>query len=98
MVSPAGIEPAPFRNGFSYHYNFRCRSSSVCSLDYTLTIAEALGPARLVSTPSSFRGLVRDCHVKGFPEFEQFYSKSFLKGTQFPIKVRRVYQFRHGDT
>lgn len=31
-----------------------------------------LGAARLVSTPSLQKGLARDCHVKGFPEFEQF--------------------------
>jgi len=41
----------------------------------------ALGAARLVSTPS-LAGLVRDCHVKGFPEFEQFCILGFPKSTQ----------------
>ena len=35
-----------------------------------------LGPVRQVSTPS-LSGLARDCHLKGFPEFEQFYSYRF---------------------
>ena len=46
----------------------------------------ALGAARLVSTPSPETmnpgGLARDCHVKGFPEFEQFYIGGFPPSTQ----------------
>jgi hypothetical protein len=42
----------------------------------------ALGAARLVSTPSRLAlrllaGLARDCHLKGFPEFGQFYFSGF---------------------
>lgn len=42
----------------------------------------ALGAARLVSTPSRSRrpGLARDCHFKGFPEFERFYATGFPDG------------------
>ncbi len=67
----------------------------VCGLDYPFTLArlerrhhtsnstrEALGAARLVSTPS-LSGLARDRHVKGFPEFEQFYFPGFPGSTQF---------------
>jgi hypothetical protein len=54
MVRAAGLEPAqgllPY--GFSYHFDFRRRRLGVCGLDYTFTVAFALGAARLVSTPS----------------------------------------------
>ena len=53
----------------------------VCGLDYPFTVAFALGAARLVSTPSPVAsaawGLARDCHLTGFPEFEQFYIAGF---------------------
>lgn len=47
----------------------------------------ALGAARLVSTPSQGppsrpQGLARDRHVRGFPEFEQFYVADFPARTQ----------------
>src|SRR5208337_1950113 len=43
-----------------------------------------LGAARLVSTPSrsAAPGLARDCHLTGFPEFEQFCIASFPASTQ----------------
>lgn len=31
-------------------------------------------------------GLARDCHLTGFPEFEQFYSWRFRQCTQFSFK------------
>jgi hypothetical protein len=43
-----------------------------------------LGAARLVSTPSPYRGLARDRHGReplAFPEFERFYSRGFPPGT-----------------
>jgi hypothetical protein len=49
-----------------------------------------LGAARLVSTPSRTivfpPGLARDCHLKGSPEFEQFYIAGFPAGTQVAVK------------
>lgn len=40
-----------------------------------------LGAARLVSTPSRRKaGLARDCHKRGFPDFERFYSMGFPAG------------------
>ena len=47
----------------------------VCALDYPFTGASAVGAARLASTPFHrkhlvHRGLARDCHFTGFPEFE----------------------------
>ena len=65
--NPQGLTP----DGFSYQLRLSPPPCGVCGLDYPFTLANALGAARLVSTPS-LAGLVRDCHVKGFPEFEQF--------------------------
>jgi hypothetical protein len=50
---------------------------SVRGLEYTFTIAIALGVARLLSTPS-LSSLARDWHFKAFPDFGQFYFQSFL--------------------
>jgi hypothetical protein len=46
-------------------------------LSLRLSRRMALGAARLVSTPSPAQGLARDHHLKGFPEFGQFYIKGF---------------------
>jgi hypothetical protein len=68
----------------------------VCGLDYPFTmlrINHSLGAARLVSTPStmlSHSGLARDRHVKGFPEFEQFYIACFHTSTQFGLSPLRL--------
>jgi hypothetical protein len=40
-----------------------------------------LGAARLVSTPSRFRAWL-GISSEAFPEFEQFYSRHFHRGTQ----------------
>ena len=54
----------------------------VRGLDYPFTLAAgAVGAARLVSTPSP-KGLARDRHLTGFPEFEQFCTGGFPLGTQ----------------
>jgi hypothetical protein len=58
---------------------------------------QGLGAARLVSTPSimlSHHSLARDCHLKGFPEFEQFCTVCFHAGTQFGLSPLRL-PFRH---
>jgi len=46
------------------------------------------GAARLVSTPSRLvaPGLARDCHVTGFPDFEQFCIAGFPASTQVLFK------------
>ncbi len=83
MVRAAGIEPAQALrpNGFSYQLRLsplhRDHPRRICGLDYPFTLASALGAARLVSTPSPRWGLARDCHLRGFPDFEQFYIQGF---------------------
>ena len=54
-------------------------------------------PSSLYTFPSGvFRtGLARDCHLTGFPEFEQFYIASFPAEHSRLAQVRCVYQFRH---
>jgi hypothetical protein len=42
----------------------------------------------------SRRGLARDRHLTGFPEFEQFYTARFRVGTQFGLSPLRL-PFRH---
>ena len=52
-----------------------------------------VGAARLVSTPSpmlSRRGLARDRHFTGFPEFEQFCIAGFPASTQFGLSPLRL--------
>src|SRR5208282_926418 len=46
--NPHGITP----NGFSYQLRLSPPRNCVCGLDYTFTLACALGAARLASTPS----------------------------------------------
>ena len=90
-----GLEPSLSlrKNGFSYP-STAFAALAVCGkvwgLDYPFTMSrmdsEFQGAARLVSTPSRSekirKGLARDRHVTGFPEFEQFYSTGFPAGTQ----------------
>ena len=59
----------------------------VCGLDYTFTVVLSrvrCCPSSLYTfAPASRRErLARGCQLKGFPEFEQFYSLGFPKGTQ----------------
>ena len=41
-------------------------------------------PSSLYTFP--LRGLARDCHLTGFPDFEQFYIRRFRQCTQFWFK------------
>jgi len=84
-----GLPPTDFHTS----YGFRRRHTGVCGLDYTFTVAErsALGAARLVSTPS-LSGLARDCHLTGFPEFEQFCVPGFPQAHPNDLQVRCVYR------
>jgi hypothetical protein len=76
--TPTGIfSPTDFHTS----YGFRRRLPAFVVWTIPSPWQVALGAARLVSTPS-LAGLVRDCHVKGFPEFEQFCILGFPKGTQ----------------
>src|SRR5712692_9964715 len=90
-----GLPPTDFRTS----YGFRRRPTGVCGLDYTFTVAFrlpwrcALGAARLVSTPS-LSGLARDCHLTGFPDFEQFCVPGFPARTQSTSSPLRL-PFRH---
>ena len=95
MVPRTGIEPVrPFRDpGFSYPPRLSPPRNfwRVWSLDYPLTLACALGPARLVSTPSKSLVLAwLGIPSEGFPEFERFCSMGFSKGTQFFLSPVRL--------
>jgi hypothetical protein len=90
-VRAAGIEPAqalrPY--GFSYHFGFHRRLEAfvVWTIPSPWRVS-AVGAARLVSTPSPAKrrfggSLARDCHLKGFPDFEQFCIHGFPRSTQF---------------
>jgi len=52
MVPGAGIEPARRFKARDFLTTIVFTTLTVCGLDYTLTIACALGSRRLVSTPS----------------------------------------------
>ena len=67
----------------------------VRGLDYTFTLAVRPEPFSRRCCPSSLytfpsgvlrRGLARDRHLTGFPEFEQFYIAGFPASTQVALK------------
>ena len=78
VVRAAGLEPALtyvnkiFLPTTAFTATKKCLWPGL-SLDHIIL---DLGPIRQVSTPS-LSGLARDCHLTGFPEFEQFYSYRF---------------------
>ena len=85
----SSFEPRDFHT----NYGFRRLASAFSRMPaclwsglYLHPGAFALGAARLVSTPSlkpsGPERLARDCQLKGFPEFGQFYSSGFPEGTQ----------------
>ena len=96
VVRAAGVEPAQaFRPyGFSYHYGFRRRRPGVCGLDYTFTVASAVGAARLVSTPSPIGAWLGIAMQKVSPNLSSSASRVSPRALNF-IQVRCVYQFRH---
>lgn len=64
----------------------------VCGLDYPFTMPRLAGvrccPSSLYTFPKAgLSGLARDCHFKGFPDFEQFYIAGFPARTQWPKSV-----------
>jgi hypothetical protein len=102
VVRAAGIEPAqayrPY--GFSYHDGFRRLASRLRAelrswpglyLHRGVRQKSVRGrccPSSLYTCPPYLRpeGLARDCHVKGSPDFEQFYISGFPESTQFSFK------------
>jgi hypothetical protein len=87
--NPHGQKP----NEFSYQLRLSPPPNmGVCGLDYPFTMLR-VGAARLVSTPSavlSRRGLARDRHLTGFPEFEQFCIAGFPASTQSGLSPLRL--------
>jgi len=89
-VRTGGLEPPrafalrifiPLRLSPPHFGNLRCRTR-VRGLDHPFAVARGFRrcPSGLYTFP--FPGLARDCHVTGFPEFEQFCTSGFLEGTQ----------------
>ena len=90
--NPHGLSPS----GFSYQLRLSPprrgvrHTRRVCGLDYPFTLPRK-GRPRVRCCPSSLYtfpagaagpGLARDCHLTGFPEFEQFCTAGFPTGTQ----------------
>ena len=95
MVRAAGLEPAQsFRTeGFSYQLRLSPPCPGACAqarlwsglyLHHWCVRAFRCCPSSLYTFAPTVRSgrLARDCHVKGFPEFEQFCSLGFPKRTQ----------------
>src|SRR5882724_5703552 len=95
VVRAAGLEPAQFfrTEGFSYqlrlspprHVHYApARLWSGLYLHHWCIRAFRCCPSSLYTFAPTVRSgrLARDCHVKGFPEFEQFYCLGFPKSTQ----------------
>jgi hypothetical protein len=81
-----GLPPTDFRT--SYGFRRRPKAFVVWTIPspWRPQKRSAVGAARLVSTPSPIglpdRGLARDRHLTGFPDFEQFYVPGFPARTQ----------------
>jgi len=93
LVRTGGIEPprAFARRIFLPSTVFTAAVSGVCGLDYPFTLAMRLRccPSSLYTFPNGPAGRAwlgiakqRFPHAKGFPEFEQFYFRSFPRSTQ----------------
>jgi hypothetical protein len=77
-------------NRFSYHFGFRRPVKGSWSGLSLHRRPMPLGAARLVSTPSRFRAWL-GISSEAFPEFEQFYSRRFHRGTQvFGLSLSRL--------
>ena len=84
-----GVSPVDFLTRYSFRCPRRSRAllranaalGSGLSLHHIADLVCKLGAARLVSTPSrpgSFgQAWLGDCHLTGFPDFEQFYIGGF---------------------
>lgn len=84
MVPRPGLEPG-WLSPTDFLTTIAFATISVCSLDFTITIAFASGARRQVSTPS-LSGLARYWHFKAFTEFDAFYFGRFQPSTQFILK------------
>ncbi len=99
-LEPPRVHPSDFLTTMAFATHPK---EVVCGLDYPFIIMLS----HLRCCPSSlytFRllGLARDCHFKGFPEFEQFYAESFPPGTPkkslpstIPARPHRQFHFSH---
>ena len=83
MVGPEGLEPSRsyeqriFLPTTAFAANRSCLWSGL-SLHLQHYLLRA---SRQVSTPP-LSGLARDCHIKGFPEFDWIHSRDFSRGAQ----------------
>ena len=84
LVRAAGLEPAQTlrSHGFSYHFGFRRRHSAfvVWTIPSPWLVSCRCRPSSLYTflLAEAWLGIASE----GFPEFEQFCSKGFPKGTQ----------------
>ena len=87
-----GLRPVDFLTLCGFRRPLRRGLESGLSLHRATDIIRGLGAARLVSTPSRSiaPGLARDCHLTGFPEFEQFCIASFPASTQVGLSPLRL--------
>ena len=83
MVPEAGIEPARtlLLTRFSYHYSFHYHHCLWSGLSLNPRLYVRVLPVKSLHL-LYLKSLARDCHIKGFPEFEKFYLDSFLSSTQ----------------
>ena len=75
----------------SYPLRLSPPANAVWSLDYPLTVNLMLRPCPSSLYTFRLRGLARDHHFTGFPEFEQFSSKTFALDRQriYRVKITR---------
>src|SRR5712671_6506725 len=97
MVRAEGVEPPQAFRPYGFSYQLRlsppCLSATGAKtglwsgLSLHLSVRLRCCPSSLYTFPETIvsRGLARDCHMKGFPEFEQFCIGGFPPSTQ-PIK------------
>jgi len=85
----SSYEPRDFHTSYGFRrLAFRVFTHRlVCGLDYTFTLARTrvrCCPSSLYTFAPAVRPerLARDYQLRGFPEFEQFYSSGFPVGTQ----------------
>ena len=90
MVRAEGLEPSraqgstDFRTSYGFHRPHSRGLWSGLSLHPSRKGLRCC-PSSLYTFPAERPGLARDRHLKGFPEFEQFYIPGFPKSTQVRV-------------